>query len=53
MPTVVEISDDAGTALGSGESFLLGRLTGQLTFAVTMPGDGAVTVKARLEERDA
>lgn len=52
-PRVVDVRDADGTDLGSGASLPIGLLSGELQFAVTMPGDGAVTVKARLEEADA
>lgn len=50
MPQVVDVRGPNGADLGAGNSLPIGVLSGQLRFAVTMPGDGAVTVKARLEE---
>jgi hypothetical protein len=52
-PRVVDVRDADGAGLGSGTSLPIGMLSGELHFAVTMPGDGAVTVKARLEEGNA
>lgn len=50
MPQVVDVRGADGAGLGAGNSFPIGLLSGEMQFAVTMPGDAAVTVKARLEE---
>ncbi len=52
MPRVVDVRGADGAGLGSGTSLTIGLLSGELLLAVTMPGEGAVTVKARLEEGD-
>lgn len=50
-PRVIYVRSDEGVVSGEGEAFQIGKYVGELVISISLPDDGAVTVKAKLVER--